>query len=82
MLLEQEINYFEEHLGELLEHHEGQFALVKRDRLVGTYSTFKEAYEAGVQEFGIEAFLVKQVSESEDLTQLAALTVGMLDADI
>jgi hypothetical protein len=81
MPLERELNYFQEHKAELLQHHAGQFALIHDQQLVGTFPTFREAFEAGVQQFGVEPFLVQHVADQPDQIQYPALVLGMLHAD-
>jgi hypothetical protein len=80
MTLEPEIAYFAQNLQEWLRHYRGQFALVKGARLAGTFTTFAEAYEAGVREFGLEPFLVKVLTDVEEQVQYPALAVGVLNA--
>lgn len=80
MALETELEYFKSKLPELLKHYDGQYALIKGNKLLGTYTTFQEAYNAGVQELGNEEFLIRQVSESEPMANFPALSVGQLHA--
>lgn len=49
----------------LAEGHEGRFALVKGERILGLYATEAEALERGYQWFHGQAFLVHQVREHE-----------------
>ncbi len=79
--LEQELEYFEKQKEELLKHHEGHFALIKGEKLVGTFTTEQEAYEAGVGRFGTEPFLIKRVVKDEDVTHFPALCLGLLHAN-
>lgn len=80
MALERELEFFKRRRAEWLQHYKGQFALIKEERLIGTYTTFQEAFEAGVRELGNQAFLIKQVTEEEEVIQYPALTVGMIRA--
>ncbi len=80
VLLERELRFFESKKRELLSLYQGQFAVIKGERLVGTYTTFQEAFEAGVKEFGTAPFLIRQVVEKEQVLQYPALSVGMIDA--
>lgn len=81
MTLEKELKYFEEHKDELLKHYEGQFVLIKDDQLVGAFTTEEEAYQAGLEKFGNQPFLIKKVTKEEEVVQLPALTLGLLHAD-
>ena len=82
MPLEQELQYYSAHKIELLEHHQGQFALIKGDALLGTYTTLEEAFDAGVKALGNQPFLIKQVLETDEVIQYPALAVGMLHASL
>jgi len=78
--LDLEVEFFEANRGEWLKHHKGKFALVRGRDLIGTFTTFQEAYEEGVDQFGSEAFLVKQVVEEDRSEHLPALTLGLIHA--
>jgi hypothetical protein len=80
MTLETELTYFESIKEELLRHNAGQFAVIKGDRLLGTYTTDREAFQAGVKEFRLEPFLLKHVVETEEVIQYPALAVGAVHA--
>lgn len=78
--LSQEIAYFEESRSELLKKYEGQFALIKGRELLGTFTTFEEAYDAGVAKLGNVSFLVKPIIKDEPVQKLPALTHQLIDA--
>jgi hypothetical protein len=78
MALERELEYYEEKKLEWLEHYKGQFAVVKGRELLATFSSFEEAFEAGVNAVGNHPFLVKQINEGEEIAQFPALMVGVL----
>ena len=80
MALEEELAYFEAHRQELLQHHEGAFALVKGEELIGTFTTFAEAFDAGIARFGNVSFLIKPITAAESLAQAPALYTGVLSA--
>ncbi len=80
MPLEVELNFFREHRSEWLEHYRGQYALVKDSELHGTFTTFREAFEAGVALLGNQAFLVTVVSEKDERAVIPALSVGVISA--
>jgi hypothetical protein len=82
MPLEQELNYFQANKADLLAHHAGKFALVHGQALVGTYTSFNEAFEEGVKQFGTEPFLVQHISDQPDQIQYPALIVGRLSAGL
>jgi len=80
MALERELAYFEAHKSELLSTYQGQFALIYGDELLGTYTRFEEAFEAGVARLGNESFLVQPIVENAGQVQFPALAVGLLRA--
>ncbi len=80
MALEQELEFFYSHKQELLEHHKNQFALIKGNQLIGTFTTWEEAFDAGVKQLGNVPFLIKRVQEEEEVVQFPALVVGGISA--
>ncbi len=60
--LERELATFEKNKPRLLWEHEGEFALVKGDVVLGTFDTFEKADDAGLGQFGTDPFLVKQIA--------------------
>jgi hypothetical protein len=80
MALEEELAYFEARRQDLVQHHEGKFALIKGRELIGTYTTFAEAFEAGVARLGNVPFLIKPVTAVDSLAQVPALYTGVLSA--
>ena len=80
MALEVEAKSFEARRAELLKDHAGQFAVVKGETLFGTFTTFTEAFEAGVRQYGVTPFMVREIT-SEDLPiLLPALNAGLISA--
>jgi len=79
MTLERELEYFSAHRAELLETYEGLYVLIKQDEFIGAFTTEKQAYEAGLERFGNQTFLIKQVLRQEDETaHYPALVLGVL----
>lgn len=79
-ILKEEIEYFNSMLAEWLQHYEGQYALVKDHKLIGTFTTEVEAYKEGIKLFGNNPFLIKKIEKDEQLEKLPALTLGILRA--
>jgi len=75
--LEVESEYFESQRQMLLQHHEGQFALISGQRILGTYTTEAEAYEAGLSQLGNRPFLIRQIRSEEPTLQAPVLFVGL-----
>ena len=80
MVLDAELIYFDKHRVEWLKVYKGQVALVKGDALHGTFTTSKQAFEAGVKLFGTAPFLVKLIEETDAVIQYPAFSIGMLSA--
>lgn len=70
-MLELETKVFEEKLPELLKTDEGRFVLIKEEKIIGTYSTQREAVRADYQNFYGEAFFVRPV-----LARQMPVTIG------
>lgn len=81
MELETELQFYESHRAEWLQHYNGKFALIKGVDLLGTYSTWDEALEEGVKRLGNVPFLVRRIQPENDTVQFPALAVGAISAD-
>jgi hypothetical protein len=80
MALEKELALFAKMKPELLKNHEGKFALIHGEEFLGTYYSAENAYAEGVKRFGREAFLVKKVSQQEEVYRNQALSLGLMHA--
>lgn len=78
MTLDREMKYYEANKKDLVKKCEGKFVLIRGDKLVGTFNSEKLAYEAGLKQFGNEAFLIRRVTKKEDVSQYPALVLGIL----
>ena len=67
MLLEKELVHFERIKGELLKTYKDKFALIRGEEFIGAYDSPSNAYEEGVKRFGKELFLVKRISDEEEI---------------
>jgi len=67
MSLEQELQTFEKELPQLVQHEEnqGKFALVHGDRVEAICATVDEALDAGYARFGLDPFLVMEITGHE-----------------
>lgn len=77
-VLIEELHFFEKNKEEYLKHYEGQFALIKGKKLIGSFTTEEEAYKAGVEQFGNTPFLIKQVVKKEPINAIPALMLGLV----
>jgi hypothetical protein len=82
MALEQELATFEKLKAELLRAHAGKFALIKGDQFIGSFDTPANADQEGINRFGRETFLVKRISEEEEIYRNQALYSGLMNARI
>ena len=80
MALQTELAFYKDQKTELLKHHEGQFALIKDKKLIGTYTTWEEAFKDGVKRLGNVPFLIRLVQEKDEIVQFPALAVGVISA--
>jgi len=66
--LDREVSTFRRVLPTLLADpaKRGLFALVHGDQVAGVYDSFDAALEAGYERFGLDPFLVKEVTEHEE----------------
>ena len=82
MNLDEELRAFEDRKPDLLKNHAGKFALIKGSEFLGAFDTPQNAYEEVVLRFGNTGFLVKRVSETEEIYRNQALFLGLVNAHI
>jgi len=80
-MLDQERQYYNEHVSEWLARFPGKFVLVKGQGLIGTFDTMNEALAEGARHFGLDSFLVRRVGATTEEVMIPALTLGLLRAD-
>lgn len=81
-MLEKERKYFSEHHADLMSRYPGKFVLIKDEEIIGTFDTIENALAEGARRFGLEAFLVRQITATEEKEiNIPALTLGILRAD-
>ena len=66
-LLKKDLDYFESKLGELLGKSKGEYALIHEGQLIDTFKSKEDAIKRGYELFGNSPFLVKMISEVEDI---------------
>jgi hypothetical protein len=77
--LQTEIQFFQKNKPEYLKLYKDQYVLIKGDKFNGAYTTDAEAYKSGLEEFGNQPFLIKQVLEDDTNVSYPALTVGAIN---
>ncbi|MCI0485916.1 MAG: DUF5678 domain-containing protein [Blastocatellia bacterium] len=81
-MLEKERQVFSDKHAELISQHPGQFIVIKDEEIIGAFNTIDDALAEGARRFGLQPFLVRQVTESVSETiDIPALTLGILRAD-
>jgi hypothetical protein len=80
MALEKELALFAKLKPELLKTYARKFVLIRGDEFIGAYDSAENAYAEGVKRFGRESFLVKEVTEQEDVYRNQALALGLMHA--
>ena len=78
MALEREYAFFAENKDSLLEHHEGKFALIYGDSLIGVWDSKENAYNEGIEQLGNVAFLIKHIVAEDAVESIPALFVGAI----
>jgi hypothetical protein len=68
--LNREQAVYEANLSRWLSDHEGEYVLIKGDKVDGFYESRDEALTAGYSRFGIGPLFVKQVSPSEPVDHI------------
>ena len=80
--LQTELDFFNKHKQEYLGVYKNQFVLIKGEGFIGAFTTEAEAYKAGVERFGNQPFLIKQVVENDGTVSFPALTVGAINVTV
>jgi hypothetical protein len=82
MPLEVELATFEKMKENLLKTYKDKFALIHGEEFIGAFDTPDTAYQEGINKFGKEPFLVKRISEKEEVYRNQALSLGLMHARI
>jgi hypothetical protein len=67
---------------DLLKSYKDKFALIHGEEFVGAFDTPDAAYQAGINKFEKKLFLVKRISEQEEVYRNQALALGLMHARI
>lgn len=82
MELERELEFFESRRKEWLKDYKNKFVLIKGEELIDVFNTLEDAYKEGVKRYGNQPFLIKQVTEEEEMETLPAFTSGIIHAHL
>lgn len=80
--LERELEFFESKKEEWLKDYKDKFVLIKGEELIDVFSTFEDAYKEGVKRYGNQPFLIKKVTEEEEVEKIPSLTFGIIHANL
>ena len=80
MVLEAENKFFDANRAQWLPHHEGKFALIHGDALIGVFDSPAIAYVEGVKRLGNVPLLIKPILASDPVEHIPALTCGLIHA--
>lgn len=80
--LVKELQFYNKNKAEYLKSYKNKYLLIKDNTLCGSFDTNEEAYKKGVDTFGNEPFLIKQVLEQEPTLTVSSLYVGMRNASL
>ena len=72
-MLEKELAFYEQVKGELLQHHEGKFALICGEEVSSIWDSQETAYLKGVGRFGSGPFLIKHIVQEEPVEEIPLL---------
>ena len=81
-LFDEELAYFEEHREEFVKEALRKFVLIKGKKHYGFFDSDDKAYEKGVEIFGLEPFLIKEVLPEDVIYDIPALRLGLIDATL
>lgn len=78
MPLETEVQFYESRRADLLKQYLNLYVLIKGAELIGVYPDAQAAHQEGVNKFGMQPFLVKQILEEEpvNVAPMASLLVS------
>lgn len=82
MPLDVELATFNRMKDELIKTYRNKYALIHGEDFVSAYDTPANAYSEGLKRFGKESFLVKRITETEEVYRNHALDLGLIHAHI
>ena len=69
---------FDKQLDGLLKEHEGEFVLFRNFKPVAFFPSFKAAYDEGIARFGLEAFLIGEITPPSPMPASLSWEAGVL----
>jgi len=75
--LEREQNAFDAQLDEMMLEHEGEYVLFRGEKPVAFFPTYNEAYQAGLDEFGLdEVYIISEVKRRDQYATSVTWAAG------
>jgi hypothetical protein len=71
-----EIATYQAQRAKLVDEHNGEYVLIRGDKVIGFYKTEAEAFCVGYEKFLNEPFLVRAIAETETPVFFTSLLVG------
>jgi len=75
-LLKQELETFKKSKNKLLAEAKGKYVLIKRGQVFDVFTSFEDALSEGYKRFGNQPFLVKEISEVEEVNYFTRPTIA------
>jgi hypothetical protein len=77
--LEREQKAFDEQLDDMMREHEGEFVLFRDQRPVGFFASYNEAYQAGLDQFGLDdVYIVSEVKRRDSYATSITWAAGVM----
>jgi len=80
--LQREYDFYLKIKPDLLKMHGGKFALIKDEKLVGTFDTDQDAYKIGLDKFGNVPFLIIRIQDKDESAWIPVLSMGLVNASL
>ncbi len=81
-VLTKELAFFNKNKAAYLKQYKDKYLLIKNEELIGSYDSDEQAYRVGIEKFGNQPFLIKQVLEQDPTLTVSALYVGLMNASL
>lgn len=77
--LEREQKAFDSQLDEMMREHEGEYVLFRGEKPVAFFPTYNEAYQAGLDQFGLdEVYIISEVKRRDHYATSVTWAAGAM----
>jgi len=77
--LEREQKAFDSQLDDMMREHEGEFVLFRDEKPVAFFGTYDEAYQAGIDQFGLDGvYIVSKVKRRDHYATSVTWAAGAM----